>query len=72
MAKRISLRILTPIAGVALIGTTLTGCAVLAGSAVGAGAGAAIAAGTGHNPGKGALIGAGVGAAAGGVYHVVR
>jgi hypothetical protein len=72
MAKAISMRILTPIAGIALIGTTLAGCAVLAGSAIGAGAGAAVAAGTGHDPGKGALVGAGVGAAGGAIYHVVR
>ena len=72
MRTRIAMRILTPVLGLALIGTTLSGCAVLAGSAVGAGAGAAVAAGTGHNPGKGALVGAGVGAAGGAIYHAVR
>ena len=72
MAKVTSMRILAPIAGLALVVTTLTGCAVLAGSAIGAGAGAAVAAGTGHDPGRGALVGAGVGAAGGAIYHVVR
>ncbi len=72
MAKAISMRILTPIVGLVLVGTTLTGCAVLAGSAIGAGAGAAVAAGTGHDPGKGALVGAGVGAAGGAIYHIAR
>jgi len=63
MAKTIATRTLT--AAVGLIAMTLTGCAVLGGAAVGAGAGAAVAAGTGNNPGKGAAIGAGVGATAG-------
>ncbi len=72
MARAISMRILTPIVGLTLVGTTLTGCAVLAGSAIGAGAGAAVAAGTGHDPGKGALVGAGVGAAGGAIYHIAR
>ncbi len=72
MAKRIAGRILAPMVGLALIGTSLAGCAVLAGSAIGAGAGAAVAAGTGHDPGKGALVGAGVGAAGGAVYRIVR
>ena len=72
MATKITTRILAPVIGLAMIGMTLTGCAVLAGAAVGAGSGAAVAAGTGNNPGKGAAIGAGVGAAAGGLYHITR
>jgi hypothetical protein len=70
MAKTIATRAL--MAAVGLFAMTLTGCAVLGGAAVGAGAGAAVAAGTGNNPGKGAAIGAGVGAAAGGLYHITR
>jgi hypothetical protein len=66
------MRIVTPVVGLALVATAMSGCAVLAGSAVGAGSGAAIAAGTGHDPGKGALIGAGVGAAAGTLYKIAR
>lgn len=72
MATRMTMRILTSVIGLALVGTTLSGCAVLAGSAIGAGAGAAVAAGTGHDPGKGALVGAGVGAAGGAIYRAVR
>ncbi len=72
MAKGITMRILTPIVGLALVGTTLSGCAILAGTAVGAGSGAAVAAGTGNDPGKGALIGAGVGAAAGTIYTITK
>jgi len=72
MAKQVTMRILTPIAGLALLGMTVTGCAILAGTAVGAGAGAAVAAGTGNDPGKGALIGAGVGAAAGTIYTITK
>ena len=72
MVKRTALRIVGPIAAVALVGTILTGCSVLAGSAIGAGAGAAVAAGTGHDPGRGALVGAGVGAAGGAIYGIVR
>lgn len=65
-------RILSALAGLALLAVTATGCAVLAGAAIGAGSGAAIAAGTGKDPAKGALIGAGVGAAAGGIYHIAK
>ena len=72
MTKRITRRIVAPILGFALVGFTLSGCAVLAGAAIGAGSGAAIAAGTGHDPAKGALIGAGVGAAGGAIYHIAR
>lgn len=72
MTKPITVRILTPIVGLALMGTTLSGCAILAGSAIGAGAGAAVAAGTDNDPGKGALIGAGVGAAAGTIYTITK
>lgn len=70
--KRIAMRVVAPIIGLTLLGTTLSGCAVLAGAAVGAGAGAAVAAGTNNDPGKGALVGAGVGAAAGGIYHIAH
>lgn len=72
MTKRITLRVLAPTLGLVLLGSTLSGCAVLAGAALGAGSGAAIAAGTGHDPAKGALIGTGIGAAAGGLYHIAR
>ncbi len=72
MTKRIAMRIAAPVVGLALIGSALGGCAVLVGSAIGAGSGAAVAAGTGHDPAKGALIGAGVGAAAGGIYTIAH
>jgi len=70
-------RLIASIIGSSLLATTTTGCAVLAGAAVGAGAGAAIGAGVddknrGRGAEKGALIGAGVGAAAGGLYHLAR
>jgi osmotically inducible lipoprotein OsmB len=65
-------KLVAPVAGLVLIGTTMTACATLGGAAVGAGAGAAIGAGTGKGAGKGALIGAGVGAAAGTVYDWVK
>ena len=65
-------RIAAPLAGLALIGATISGCAVLVGSAIGAGSGAAVAAGTGHSPAKGALIGASVGAAGGAIYTIAR
>ena len=72
MTKRITKRGVTLILGLASVGFTLSGCAVLAGAAIGAGSGAAIAAGTGHDPAKGALIGAGAGAAGGAIYHIAR
>ena len=72
MAKRIAIRMMAPLVGVVLLGSALSGCAVLVGAGIGAGSGAAIAAGTGRDPAKGALVGAGVGAAAGALYHIAR
>ena len=69
MKRRIAKGLTAPILGLMLLGSTLSGCAVLIGAGVGAGSGAAIAAGTNHDPAKGALVGAGVGAAAGAIYH---
>ena len=65
-------RMVAPVAGLALLATTMSACATLGGAAVGAGAGAAIGAATNKGAGKGALIGAGVGAAAGTVYDWVK
>lgn len=72
MTTRIAKSIVAPLVGLALISSVLSGCAVLAGSAIGAGAGAAVAAGTGHSPAKGALVGAGVGAAGGAIYTIAH
>jgi hypothetical protein len=72
MSKRTVMRAVAPILGLALLASTAGGCAVLAGSAIGAGSGAAIAAGTGHNLARGALIGAGVGAAGGALYTIAK
>ncbi len=72
MTTRIAKNIAAPLVGLTLIGSLLSGCAVLAGSAIGAGAGAAVAAGTGHSPSKGALVGAGVGAAGGAIYTIAH
>ncbi len=72
MTSRIATRMAAPIVGLMLLGSTLSGCAVLIGAGVGAGSGAAIAAGTNHDPAKGALVGAGVGAAAGAIYQIAH
>jgi len=72
METRSVTRIAVPVAALALLASTLSGCAVLAGSAIGAGAGAAVAAGTGNSPAKGALVGAGVGAAGGAIYTIAH
>jgi len=65
-------RLLGSVVALALLATTVTACATVGGSAVGAGAGAAVGAGTGYGAGKGALIGAGVGAAAGAIYDITK
>jgi hypothetical protein len=65
-------RMISALAGLGLMATTLGACSTLGGAALGAGAGAAVGAGTGYGAGKGALIGTGVGAAAGAIYGVTK
>ena len=57
---------------VAVCMLSLTACATMFGSAVGAGAGAAIGTGTGAGAKKGALIGGGSGAVAGAIYDILH
>jgi hypothetical protein len=69
---KMTTRMISALAGLGLMATTLGACSTLGGAALGAGAGAAVGAGTGYGAGKGALIGTGVGAAAGAIYGVTK
>lgn len=70
-------RLLAPVMGLALLALVSSGCATLAGAAIGAGSGAAIGAGVddkdrARGAKKGALIGAGAGAVGGTLYGIAR